>query len=96
MFRKVEKKTISAIAAEWDALAPIRYQQIVSGADLTFTHVLAPAILSLASAENADTVVDAGCGVGILTDLLAAQARKVVGVEPWRFPRYLLGICRRQ
>ncbi|KAA0074550.1 class I SAM-dependent methyltransferase [Tardiphaga sp. P9-11] len=82
MFRKVEKKTIAAIAAEWDALAPIRYQQIVSGVDLTFKHVLAPALLSLASAENADTVVDAGCGVGILTNLLAAQTREVVGVDP--------------
>jgi hypothetical protein len=62
MFRKVAQKSIAAIVAEWDALAPIRYQQIVSGEDLTFKHVLAPAILDLASGERANAVIDAGCG----------------------------------
>jgi 2-polyprenyl-3-methyl-5-hydroxy-6-metoxy-1,4-benzoquinol methylase len=82
MFRKVEKKSLAAIAAEWDALAPIRYDQIASGQDLTFTHVLAPAILDLASNERANTVIDAGCGVGVLAGLLAAQGSKVIGVDP--------------
>jgi 2-polyprenyl-3-methyl-5-hydroxy-6-metoxy-1,4-benzoquinol methylase len=82
MFRKVEKKSVAAIAAEWDALAPIRYQQIVSGEDLTFKHILAPAVLDLASGERANTVIDAGCGVGVLANLLAAQGSKVIGVDP--------------
>jgi 2-polyprenyl-3-methyl-5-hydroxy-6-metoxy-1,4-benzoquinol methylase len=82
MFRRVERKSAAAIAAEWDALAPIRYQQILSGEDLTFKHVLGPAVLALTSRERANTVIDAGCGVGFLASLLAAQGSKVIGVDP--------------
>lgn len=82
MFRRVEKKSADAIAAEWDALAPIRYQQIVSGEDLTFRHILAPAVLGLTSGERASIVIDAGCGVGVLTNLLVAQGSRVTGVDP--------------
>lgn len=82
MFRRIEKKSAAAIAAEWDALAPIRFKQMISGEDLTFNHVLAPAILGLASGERVKTVIDAGCGVGVLANLLAKQGNKVIGVDP--------------
>jgi SAM-dependent methyltransferase len=82
MFRKVEKKSIAAITSEWDALAHIRLRQISSGTDLTFKHVLAPNIMRFASQEAAETIVDAGCGVGVLTSLLAKLGSTVIGIDP--------------
>jgi SAM-dependent methyltransferase len=82
MFNNSKAKTAAAIVAEWDALAPIRLRQIQSGADITYRHVLIPSILALASKEVPATALDAGCGIGFLTDLLAGQIGEVIGVDP--------------
>ncbi len=82
MFRKLDAKSQSVIALEWDALAHVRFRQISSGADLTFKYVLAPNILRLASGQKAKKIIDAGCGVGILTSLLAEKGDTVIGVDP--------------
>jgi 2-polyprenyl-3-methyl-5-hydroxy-6-metoxy-1,4-benzoquinol methylase len=82
MFRKLDAKSITDITSEWDALAHVRLQQISSGKDITFKHVLAPNILHLAKREAANTIIDAGCGVGVLTSLLTEQCNKVIGVDP--------------
>jgi SAM-dependent methyltransferase len=82
MFHKIETKTIIDITSEWDALAPARHFQITSGADITYRRVLVPSVLSLVSRESAASILDAGCGVGFLTSLLADYAKKVVGVDP--------------
>lgn len=82
MFRRVDAKSAAMIISEWDALAPIRLRQITSGKDITYRHVLVPSILALVSGEVAATALDAGCGVGFLTDLLAEHAGEVVGVDP--------------
>jgi len=82
MFHKLEEKSIAAITSEWDALAHVRLRQICSGKDLTFKHFLAPNILRLARNETAETIVDAGCGVGVLTSLLARQDSTVIGIDP--------------
>lgn len=81
-FRHVNKKQGIEIQHEWDALAPIRFEQISSGKDLTFNHVLSPEILKLADEIGANSVVDAGCGVGILTGMLADRGYDVTGVDP--------------
>lgn len=82
MFRKVDVKSEAIITSEWDALATIRLQQITSGEDITYQHILVPSILDLVSGQAPATVVDAGCGIGFLTDLLAEHAGKVIGVDP--------------
>jgi 2-polyprenyl-3-methyl-5-hydroxy-6-metoxy-1,4-benzoquinol methylase len=82
MFRKVDTKSPTALVSEWDVLAPIRYRQITHGEDITFRHVLAPTMLGLASREHAERIVDAGCGVGVLTNLLAQEGTSVTGVDP--------------
>ena len=82
MFRNVDAKTAAMTTSEWDALAPIRLQQITSGQDITYQHILVPSILDLVSGQAAVTAVDAGCGVGFLTDLLAEHAGGVIGVDP--------------
>jgi SAM-dependent methyltransferase len=81
-FRKVESKTQKQIIAEWDALAPIRFQQIMSRQDVTFWDVLLPSVFSMLKLTKADTILDAGCGVGVLSALLHNEQRSVVGVDP--------------
>ncbi len=34
------------------------------------------------SEQSAASALDAGCGVGFLTDLLAEQVQEVIGVDP--------------
>ena len=67
---------------EWDALAKIRYDQIASGRDLTFNKILLPALLKLIGNRPVKQILDAGCGVGILTQALASHAEVVMGVDP--------------
>jgi len=82
MFRKIEVKPSTEIVSEWDALAPVRLRQITSGEDISYRHILVPGILELISKEVAATVLDAGCGVGFLTNLLAEHSAEVFGVDP--------------
>lgn len=82
MFRVVSKKATSAIASEWDALAGLRYEQIASGIDITYSHILVPIVLEIAEKQTASTILDAGCGTGVLTGALAAGGSAVVGIDP--------------
>jgi 2-polyprenyl-3-methyl-5-hydroxy-6-metoxy-1,4-benzoquinol methylase len=80
--RRVFGKTIEEIISEWDSLAEIRFNQIISGIDITFNNILAPSIIDLARHERSDTVVDAGCGVGVLTNMLTTFCKSVIGIDP--------------
>ena len=82
MNHRVEEKPVATIVAEWDALAPLRYAQITTGRDLTYNYVLLPTITRLVGSRRIDAVLDAGCGVGVLTGRLAEAADRVVGVDP--------------
>jgi SAM-dependent methyltransferase len=81
-FRKVEAKSQHEITAEWDALAPIRYQQIMSQQDLTFWRMLVPNVLSMLPLTKADNIIDAGCGVGVFTAILKSISKNVIGIDP--------------
>ncbi|WP_082446690.1 class I SAM-dependent methyltransferase [Sphingomonas sp. Leaf226] len=82
MIRNLASKNPRDIYAEWDALAPIRLKQIISGNDLTFKHILSPLIQELAFAEPGSDILDLGCGVGVLTEQLANMRDDAVGVDP--------------
>jgi 2-polyprenyl-3-methyl-5-hydroxy-6-metoxy-1,4-benzoquinol methylase len=76
------EKTLAEIVAEWDAIAPIRLKQIVSGSDPTFTYITSPSVFRLLDGERHTSLLDAGCGVGVLTDMLASSYESVIGVDP--------------
>ena len=75
-------KSPGAVYSEWDALAETRFHQITSGDDLTFNHVLAPCLIEIAKSCKPQLIIDAGCGVGVLCDMLADMNVDLVGVDP--------------
>jgi SAM-dependent methyltransferase len=81
VFRKLDRTSAKRIASEWDVLAPIRFQQITSGEDITYHHILVPSVLGLIPRLPGAVALDAGCGIGYLTNLLADHAARVVGVD---------------
>lgn len=68
--------------AEWDNLAATRFEQITSGTDLTFNHVLAPCLVGLARNFSAKVIIDAGCGIGALSALLRNEKSDIIGIDP--------------
>lgn len=75
-------KRHSDLAREWDQLAEERHRQIASGEDLSFEHVVVPAMLRLFENSDSSVVLDIGSGTGDFTLRLAQVATKVIGVEP--------------
>jgi SAM-dependent methyltransferase len=82
MLRTIEKKNLSELIAEWDALAPLRRRQISSGDDISYTRIIVPAVLNLVSSLKPSRVLDAGCGIGVLSAQMSHIANEVIGVDP--------------
>ncbi|HXL89447.1 MAG TPA: class I SAM-dependent methyltransferase [Streptosporangiaceae bacterium] len=80
--RAVRPKTLTRIAEEWDAIAIKRRIQIISGNDLSFDHVLVPALQSALEHASRSSVLDIGCGTGAFTTRLAPQFLQIVGIDP--------------
>jgi SAM-dependent methyltransferase len=81
MLRTVKKISQAEVISQWNALAPVRYRQIISGEDITYVRLLVPSVIALIPGGS-ETLLDAGCGVGILTNQLAIHAKSVVGIDP--------------
>lgn len=79
--RPVLEKSVDDLRTEWDRIALVRQQQMASGQDLSYRHVLLPTILELLRGCDLTGVLDAGCGTGEPTKALAAISEQVVGVD---------------
>jgi len=79
--RSVPPKTIRALAREWDAVADMRARQESAGRDISFRHVLLPAMRELIGKIEYSRVIDVGCGTGVATKSLFGQAGHVVGID---------------
>jgi len=73
--------TPESLSAQWDSIAPARNCQLRSGRDISFEHVLKPTVLKLVESSPSGKLLDAGCGSGVLTEILADQFGYVVGVD---------------
>ena len=75
-----ESKSQGEITREWDLIAPARDQQLRDDEDLSFREVLKPLVVG--SLEDANSIVDIGCGTGRLTSALKGPGRRIVGIDP--------------
>lgn len=69
----------------WDVNSKARHEQIISGIDISFSHLLTPEIIDiLMNSKNSSSfyALDVGCGTGVLTQLLSGHVRKVIGIDP--------------
>jgi SAM-dependent methyltransferase len=84
--RRVEARDSDQLAAEWDKVAADRDQLIAEGRDLSYSHILLPALLGLSGEWLVpdSCILDAGCGTGkFAAELASAYPRcRVVGIDP--------------
>ncbi|MEM9680080.1 MAG: methyltransferase domain-containing protein [Bacteroidota bacterium] len=69
----------------WDVNAKRRHEQLVSNIDLTFSNVLVPKIVEilLSQKDCSDfSLLEIGCGTGVLTKTLAPKVKDVVAIDP--------------
>ena len=65
---------------EWDSLAETRYEQIISGNDITYQHIILPNILELT--QSGKRIVDIGCGIGVATSAVSKAGNFILGIDP--------------
>jgi ubiquinone/menaquinone biosynthesis C-methylase UbiE len=80
-FQKVEDVQISDVAKIWDALAPVRYHDIDSGNDRSYTEVLLPLLEEFSAKTSGSKLVDAGCGVGFGSKVAARYFKTVDAID---------------
>lgn len=79
--RLVKNSSIDQICGQWNSVASVRDEQIRSGLDVSYEFVLKPTILELIKDANRSLVLDAGCGSGAFTEVLAISSQSVIGVD---------------
>jgi SAM-dependent methyltransferase len=79
--RRVPPKSAEAMSHEWDTMAVLRDDQILSGRDISFGRVILPALMSLLP-RRVPRLLDVGCGTGVLTQELLKVADEIIGVDP--------------
>ena len=78
---RVWNKSQIQIAREWDSIAELRSEQIRTGRDISFEHVLTPALIKMTEGCDFSAVLDVGCGCGFLTAKLADIAKRITGID---------------
>jgi predicted NUDIX family phosphoesterase/2-polyprenyl-3-methyl-5-hydroxy-6-metoxy-1,4-benzoquinol methylase len=74
----------SSLRITWNQNAKFRHEQILRGNDLTFSKIFVPQFIKQIK-ETKDyktsSVLDIGCGTGILTEIIAEHVGNVIGVD---------------
>lgn len=68
----------------WDKNALHRHNQVIAGKDLTFSKLMAPAFVKILSEIpdiNLKSVIEIGCGTGILIHTISGLVSHVVGID---------------
>jgi SAM-dependent methyltransferase len=81
LIRPTTKTSLRQLAVQWDSVAEGRFAQLRDGVDVSYDFVLLPTITRLARGADWTATLDVGCGLGILTERLAARASLTVGVD---------------
>ena len=74
--------TNEAAIAQWESLPRTLVEQMDADGDFAKRHLVNPHLLRLLGPLNGRRVLDAGCGNGYLSRMLARSGASVVGVEP--------------
>jgi SAM-dependent methyltransferase len=69
------------VARHWDAVAPRWSEQVRAGMDIYREYFNNPAFLRFVGNLSGKLVLDAGCGEGFNTRLLAASGARIVGAD---------------
>lgn len=80
-FKISNQKPYSELGDEWNLLADLRYEQLSGDRDVTFSRLICPHILDFLLKEKPKTVLDIGCGTGILSNTIARCGIKTVGID---------------
>lgn len=80
-FIKVDEISEKEIIQQWDSLAPIRDGQLRSNKDISFNKIIKPFILDQIKNIDTTSVLDFGCGTGVLTEIIAEQSKSVTGFD---------------
>lgn len=81
LIRRVDHWSIERIRAQWDGVALLRHEQLRSGRDVSFESILKPTILQLIGSADCTSTLDAGCGSGVLSEVLSEKSLAVTGVD---------------
>lgn len=81
MYLRLKSASTEAIAQQWDRIAETRMRQLQSKSDATFWNISVPIIKKFCESINPQSILDVGCGVGVLTSQLADKVSRTVGVD---------------
>lgn len=71
--------------SEWDNNAFKRYEQVITGLDITFHKVFLPLwkeVVNQLPQPLKENVLEVGCGTGVLSKQLSYKVKKIVCIEP--------------
>ena len=74
--------TNQAVIQGWSQITEQEIDDFGENGDFFRQYLLNPALLELLGDVNGKTILDAGCGTGYLSRMLARKGAKMTGVEP--------------
>lgn len=73
--------SLSAVGEQWDLVADDRAAHFAAGIDLSMEQFIVPEVMTLFDGLEGSKVLDAGCGLGLLTQRLDLDGFDVTGID---------------